>query len=48
MFDAISLVRTYDGKGVAFEDIKPVVVKQILKRNGKLMAKNVKKALTRN
>ncbi|HCL03400.1 MAG TPA: pyridine nucleotide-disulfide oxidoreductase [Lachnoclostridium phytofermentans] len=48
MFDAISLVRTYDGKGVAFEDIKPVVVKQILKRKGKIMVKNVKKALTRN
>ncbi|ABX41938.1 FAD-dependent oxidoreductase [Lachnoclostridium phytofermentans] len=48
MFDAISLVRTYDGEGVAFEDLKPVVVKQILMRKGKIMAKNVRKALTRN
>lgn len=47
MFDAISLVRTYDGEGVAFEDIKPVVVKQVLKRKGKIVVKNVKKAFTK-
>jgi NADPH-dependent glutamate synthase beta subunit-like oxidoreductase len=35
-FDAISLVRKYDGAGVAFENLKPVVVKQILKRKGKI------------
>ncbi len=35
-FEAITLVRTYDGEGVAFEDLKPVVVKQMLKRKGKI------------
>lgn len=38
-FDAISLVRKYDGEGVAYEDLKPVVVKQILKRKGKIAVK---------
>lgn len=38
-FDAISLVRKYDGEGVAFEDLKPVVIKQILKRKGKIAIK---------
>ncbi len=42
-FDAISLVRTYNGEGVAFEDLKPVVIKQVLKRKGKIM---IKKALS--
>jgi len=35
-FDAISLVRKYDGAGVAYEGLKPVVVKHILKRKGKI------------
>lgn len=38
-FDAISLVRKYDGEGVAYEDLKPVVVKHILKRKGKIAVK---------
>lgn len=38
-FDAISLVRTYNGEGVKFEDLKPVVVKQVLKRKGKIAVK---------
>jgi NADPH-dependent glutamate synthase beta subunit-like oxidoreductase/Fe-S-cluster-containing hydrogenase component 2 len=42
-FDAISLVRKYDGEGVAYEDIKPVVIKQILKRKVKITTKKVKK-----
>ncbi|WP_454054939.1 FAD-dependent oxidoreductase [Clostridium sp. Marseille-Q7071] len=41
-FDAISLVRKYDGEGVAYEDMKPVVVKQLLKRKGKIAVKKVK------
>ena len=41
-FDAISLVRKYDGEGVAFENLKPVIVKQVLKRKGKIA---IKKAL---
>ncbi len=38
-FDAISLVRKYDGEGVAFEDLKPVVIKQVLKRKGRIAVK---------
>lgn len=46
-FDAITLVRTYDGEGVAYEELKPVVIKQVLKRKGKIAVKKVKKALTK-
>ncbi len=46
-FDAISLVRKYDGEGVAFEDLKPVVIKQILKRKGKIAIKKAVKVFTR-
>ncbi len=35
-FDAITLVRKYNGAGVAYEGLKPVVIKQILKRKGKI------------
>ncbi len=45
-FDAISLVRQYDGEGVAYEELKPVVIKQVLKRKGKITVKKVKKLFT--
>ncbi len=38
-FDAISLVRKYDGEGVPLEGLKPVVIKQVLKRKGKIAVK---------
>jgi Zn finger protein HypA/HybF involved in hydrogenase expression len=38
-FDAIHLVRRYDGAGVEFTEMKPVFIKQILKRKGKIMIK---------
>lgn len=38
-FDAISLVRKYHGEGVAFENLKPVVIKQVIKRKGKIAIK---------
>lgn len=41
-FDAISLVRKYDGEGVAYEDMKPVVVKQVLKRKVRITTKKLK------
>ena len=44
-FDAIHLVRRYDGAGVEFTHIKPVVIKQILKRKGKIAIKKVARAL---
>ena len=45
-FDAIKLERVYDGAGVAFEDIKPVVVKTILKRKVKVAAHKLKKKVS--
>jgi NADPH-dependent glutamate synthase beta subunit-like oxidoreductase/Na+-translocating ferredoxin:NAD+ oxidoreductase RNF subunit RnfB len=44
-FDAISLVRTYDGQGAALPDMKPIVVKHILKRKGKIALKKAKNFL---
>ncbi|MDR3284260.1 MAG: FAD-dependent oxidoreductase [Treponema sp.] len=38
-FDAISLVRKYDGEGVSYEKLKPIVIKQIVKRKGKIAVK---------
>ncbi|WP_288221206.1 FAD-dependent oxidoreductase [uncultured Clostridium sp.] len=38
-FDAIKLVRKYNGEGVAYEDLKPVIIKQVLKRKGKIAVK---------
>ncbi len=43
-FDAIHLVRKYNGEGVAYEKLKPVVIKQILKRKINVTSKKVKKA----
>lgn len=44
-FDAISLVRKYDGQGAALPDMKPIVVKHILKRKGKIALKKAKNFL---
>jgi len=41
-FDAIHLERIYDGEGVSFEKIKPVVLKTMVKREGKIMVRKVK------
>jgi len=41
-FDAIHLERVYDGQGVSFEKIKPVVLKTMLKREGKIAVRKVK------
>ena len=46
-FDAISLVRKYDSEGVAYEDLKPVVVKTTIKRKGRIIAKKVKDAFVK-
>jgi ferredoxin len=45
-FDAITLVRKYNGKGVAWEDVKLPVITTVLKRKGRIAAKNLKDALT--
>ena len=44
-FDAISLVRKYDGEGADFLDMKPIVVKNIIKRKGRIIIKKAKKAI---
>jgi len=41
-FDAISLVRKYDAEGLAYEELKPAVVKTTIKRQGRIVAKKVK------
>lgn len=43
-FGAISLERRYDGEGIEFTQMKPVVVKTVLKRKGKIAIKKVKRA----
>lgn len=42
-FDAIHLERVYDGAGVEFTEMKPVVIKQMVKRKGKIAFKKIKK-----
>lgn len=46
-FGAITLKRVYNGAGVAFEDLKPVVVKTVLKRKGKIAIRKVQDAFVR-
>lgn len=45
-FDAISLVRKYDGEGAAYEDVKPIVAKHMIKRKGRIVVKKVKNIFT--
>lgn len=47
-FDAISLERVYDGEGAAYEDVKPIVAKHIIKRKVKIGVKKVKNIFTTN
>ncbi|GMQ56541.1 FAD-dependent oxidoreductase [Vallitalea sediminicola] len=42
-FDAISLVRKYDAESVDLDKLKPVVVKNMIKRKGKIAVKKVTK-----
>ena len=45
-FDAISLVRKYDAENVEFEDLKPIIVKSMIKRKGKMITHSIKKTIT--
>ena len=45
-FDAIHLERLYDGEGLSFEKMKPVVVKTMIKRQGKIAVRRVKDAFS--
>ncbi len=44
-FDAISLIRKYDSSGVEFKDMKPAVIKHVIKRQGRIAVKSVKKSV---
>jgi NAD-dependent dihydropyrimidine dehydrogenase PreA subunit len=44
-FEAISLVRKYDSAGVEFSEMKPMVIKHVIKRGGRIAVKKVKKSL---
>lgn len=45
-FDAISLVRRYDVQNVPFEKLKPVIVKNMIARKGRMVTHSIKKTLT--
>ncbi|HLR34017.1 MAG TPA: FAD-dependent oxidoreductase [Tissierellales bacterium] len=45
-FDAISLVRNYDEENVAFQDLKPVIVKNVVKRKGRMITHSIKKTFS--
>ena len=42
-FDAISLVRKYDEEGVELEKLKPIIIKNIIKRKGRIAVRKVRK-----
>lgn len=44
-FDAISLRRKYDSAGVDFTEMKPIVIKHAIKRQGRIVVKNAKKSV---
>lgn len=44
-FDAITLVRKYDEEGVAFENLKPIIVRNMITRKGRIAVKKAKKAV---
>lgn len=46
-FKAISLVRKYDAVGVPFEKLKPIIVKNMIKRKGRIAVRKVNKLVTR-
>ncbi|MEG1179315.1 MAG: FAD-dependent oxidoreductase, partial [Oscillospiraceae bacterium] len=41
-FDAITLVRTHDEAGHKYEELKPIIVKEVIKRKGRIAVKNIK------
>lgn len=45
-FDAISLVRKYDEESVEFEKLKPIIVKNMIKRKGRIAVRKANKFVT--
>ena len=44
-FDAITLVRKYDAASIPFEKLKPTILKNMIKRKGRIVFHKVKKSL---
>jgi len=44
-FDAVTLVREYNGEGAALPDMKPIVIRQILKRKVKIAVKKMTRSV---
>ncbi len=44
-FDAIRLERRYNGEGVSYEKLKPVVIKHVLKRKVKMTTKKIRESI---
>jgi ferredoxin len=42
-FEAISLVRKYDEEGVELEKLKPIIIKSMIKRKGRIAVRKVRK-----
>lgn len=45
-FDAITLYRKYDAVGVPLEKLKPIIVKNMIRRKGRIAAKKLNKFMT--
>jgi NADPH-dependent glutamate synthase beta subunit-like oxidoreductase len=43
-FDAISLVRKYDAESVALEKLKPIILKNLIKRKGRIVVHKIRKS----
>lgn len=46
-FDAISLTRKYDAAGTDIDHMKPIVIKHVIKRQGRIAVKNVKRLFSK-
>jgi hypothetical protein len=40
-FDAITLERKYDAEGVDFRELKPIIVKNVLKRKVRILGRKI-------
>jgi NADPH-dependent glutamate synthase beta subunit-like oxidoreductase/NAD-dependent dihydropyrimidine dehydrogenase PreA subunit len=47
-FDAITMVKTHNATGVDFPDLKPAVIKHVIKRKAKIALNNLGKAFKKN
>lgn len=43
-FDAISLIRKYDAESVSLEKLKPIIVRNVIKRKGRIFVHKIKKS----